>query len=163
MRYLKITSPDIENGLGFRVTLWISGCKLNCPGCHNPESHSFLSGKDIDENTLSELYEKLNKPYIKGLTLSGGNPLDSNVDELIHLIKQVKNKFPSKDVWLFSGYTLEEIRNTEKEKILEFVDVLVDGPYKQKLRNTSLAFRGSSNQIIWVKDNKGNFIKSNIN
>ena len=162
MRYLNITSPDIENGLGFRVTLWISGCKLNCPGCHNPESHSFLAGKVFDNEAMEELLKQLNRPYIKGLTLSGGNPLDSDINDLLQVVKRVKGEFPDKDIWLYSGYTLDEINSSDKKIILDYIDVLVDGPFKQRLANKSLAFRGSSNQIIWKKEN-GLFIKSEIN
>jgi anaerobic ribonucleoside-triphosphate reductase activating protein len=159
MNYLNITYPDVENGLGFRVTLWLSGCKLNCKGCQNPKSHSFTAGKPITEDTVEELIAALDKSYIKGLTLSGGNPLDSNPDELCWLLSKIKTRLPEKDIWLYSGYELNEILGTEKEKVLNLVDVLVDGRFMLELKDTSLAFRGSKNQIIWVKDKTGKFIK----
>lgn len=164
MRYHKITSPDINNGLGFRVTLWLSGCTLNCKNCHNPETHNFLSGKEFTEESLNELLKELDRPYIKGLTLSGGNPFESDHDELLDLIKKVKEKFPDKDIWVFSGFTLEESQKDESlREILDLIDVLVDGRYVYSTRNISLAFRGSDNQIIWEKDSEGNFIKSKLN
>ena len=163
MRYIKITSPDIENGPGFRVTLWLSGCLVGCPGCHNRESHNFNFGSIVDDETLYEIYRKLDKPYIKGLTLSGGNPLDSNIDELIWLIKSVKNKFPEKDILLYSGYELKDIIGTDKERVLEYIDILIDGPFRIKERDTTISFRGSRNQIIWEKNQDGEFIKSSLN
>lgn len=160
MNYIKITSPDIENGLGFRVTLWISGCSLHCKGCHNPETHNPLAGKSFNSEVMELLLEKLEKPYIQGLTLSGGNPLDSNPKELIKICKTVKEKYPKKDIWLFSGYTLEEIIGTEKEEVLDYVDFLIDGPFILRQKDTSLAFKGSKNQKIYKKENnKWNEIK----
>lgn len=164
MKYSRITSPDINNGLGFRVTLWLSGCSLNCKFCHNPELHSFLEGKDFDEDAFKELVTKLEKPYIKGLTLSGGNPFESNHEELLDLILRVKSLFPEKDIWVFSGFTLEEsLKDSSLSDILNNIDYLVDGRFNYKERDISLAFRGSRNQIIWEKDELGNFKKSNLN
>ena len=164
MRYHKITSPDINNGLGFRVTLWLSGCSLHCEGCHNPETHNPLSGKIFDEESLNELFEKLSKPYIKGLTLSGGNPFDSDHQEVLGLLKKVKEKFPDKDIWVFSGYTLEESQRDESlSEILNLIDVLVDGRFILSQRDTTIAFRGSRNQKIWVKNEQGEFILSDLN
>ena len=154
MRYHKITSPDINNGLGFRVTLWLSGCSLNCRYCHNPETHDPLSGKEFTEESLNELLEKLSKPYIAGLTLSGGNPFESDHGELLELLRIVKEKFPEKNIWVYSGFTLEESeRDPSMKEILDLIDQLVDGKYNYRLRDTSLAFRGSSNQNIWKKEN----------
>lgn len=164
MRYHKITSPDINNGLGFRVTLWLSGCSLNCKFCHNPETHDPLSGKLFDENSLNKLLEELSKSYISGLTISGGNPFESDHEELFNLLRLVKNKFPDKNIWVFSGYTLEEsMKDPSLVGILDLIDVLVDGRFDFKQRDISLAFRGSRNQVIWEKDPHGIFIKSNLN
>jgi len=159
MRYHKITSPDINNGLGFRVTLWLAGCTLNCKFCHNPETHNPLGGKEFTEESLRELLDKLGKPYIKGLTISGGNPFDSNHEELLNLMELVKKKYPEKDIWIFSGYTLEEsLCDPTLTDILKLTDVLVDGRFDYTQRDISLAFRGSRNQKIWKKDESGNFI-----
>ena len=163
MRYHKITSPDINNGLGFRVTLWLSGCSLNCKFCHNPETHDPKGGMEFTEESLSELLEQLGKPYIKGLTLSGGNPFESDHKELLELIKIVKDKFPEKDIWVYSGYTLEEsMKDPSLSEILSLIDVLVDGRFNYLERDITLAFRGSRNQRIWVKDEEGNFVVSNL-
>ena len=159
MRYLDITSPDINNGLGCRVTLWTSGCSHHCPGCQNPETWSFESGKEWDQSAKSELLEKLSKPYIKGLTLSGGDPMYSEKD-LIPVLKEIKEKFPEKDIWLYTGFELEQIKDHE---ILNYIDVLVDGQYIENLRDISLAFRGSSNQIIWEKSDNSEWVKSKLN
>ena len=156
MKILNITSPDVNNGTGFRVTLWIAGCSHHCRGCHNPESWGYNQGKPLRE-VRKDLFDKLNKSYIKGLTLSGGDPLAQsrrNLLELYFLLRRIKKKFPNKDIWIYSGYTHEEILQDKfKKLVLSQCDVLVDGLYKYALRDTSLPFRGSSNQrIIYLKN-----------
>ena len=155
MRYLKITSPDINNGLGFRVTLWVAGCSHHCKFCHNPETWDYNQGAT---SLKDELFEKLNKPYIKGLTLSGGDPLaqsDKCLNELYQLLVEYKKTFPGKDIWIYSGYTYEEaVKHPLRVKILSLCDVMVDGPYIHAKRDLSLPFRGSSNQrIIYLQNN----------
>lgn len=149
MKYIKITGPDVENGLGFRTTLWISGCKCHCEGCHNPETWSFTFGKEFTDESYQELKENLSKPYIKGLTLSGGNPVDSPED-LLSLLKRVREDFGnSKDIWLYSGYVFEDLlKDPLCKEILGLVDIVVDGPFILSKRNTALPFRGSENQRI---------------
>lgn len=155
MNYISITSPDINNGTGCRVTLWIAGCSHNCPGCHNPETHDYKAGRVFDEEAERSLFEKLSKPYIKGLTVSGGDPLDQSqeiLSQLKDVLKRVREKFPEKDVWLYTGFEYEELDRNQLD-VLQYVDTLVDGPFKQKLRDITLPFRGSSNQrIINIKD-----------
>lgn len=156
IRVVDITSPDVNNGTGFRVTLWVAGCSHHCRGCHNPETWNYNQGKAL-RDVWKDLIIKLNKSYIKGLTLSGGDPLaQSKISllELYFLLKRIKRKFPDKDIWIYSGYTYEEILQDKfKKLVLSQCDVLVDGPYKYALRDTSLPFRGSSNQrIIYLKD-----------
>lgn len=155
MNYISITSPDINNGTGCRVTLWIAGCSHNCPGCHNPETHDYKAGRVFDEKAERSLFEKLSKPYIKGLTVSGGDPLDQSQEVLSQLkgiLKKVREKFPEKDVWMYTGFEYEELDRNQLD-VLQYVDTLVDGPFKQKLRDITLPFRGSSNQrIINIKD-----------
>lgn len=163
MRYHKITGPDIENGLGFRVSLWIAGCSLGCEGCHNPETHDFLGGREFTEETFEELCKALDEPYIKGLTLTGGNPMESS-DDLVPYVIKLKEKFPNKDIWLYSGFTLHELQTSEidsRKELLNLVDVVVDGPYLWRQRNLSLAFRGSENQKIY-KNVNGTFVPYNI-
>ena len=151
MRFHNITYPDVNNGEGCRVTLWVAGCTHHCKGCHNPQTWSFKSGREFTEDIKNKLYNVLKLPYIKGITLSGGDPLDS-FDDIFELVKDIKNSFNDKDIWLFSGYTLEDIKNSEKSVILGYIDVLVDGEFKEELKDLSLKFRGSSNQRILYKD-----------
>ena len=153
MNYIKITKNDIANGPGVRCVLWVAGCKLHCTGCHNPQTWDFNSGKPFDESAKNELFEALNKPYIQGITFSGGNPMD-NPYEIFLLAKEIKEKFPNKDIWLYSGYTYEQIYQVrEMFKVLHYFDVLVDGPYIEEQHDITLAFRGSRNQrLIDVKE-----------
>lgn len=146
-----ITYPDVNNGLGCRVTLWVSGCIHHCHGCHNKETWNFNSGRKFTISDKNKLFEILSLPYIKGLTLSGGDPLCS-YDEIFKLVKEVKENFPNKDIWLYSGFTLEYIQ-THFGEILKHVDVLVDGKFIEELKDVSLPFRGSSNQNIWKIEN----------
>ena len=151
MRFHNITYPDVNNGEGCRVTLWVAGCTHHCKGCHNPQTWSFKSGREFTEDIKNKLYNVLKLPYIKGITLSGGDPLDS-FDDIFELVRDIKNSFNDKDIWLFSGYTLEDIQNSDKNIILEYIDVLVDGEFKEELKDLTLKFRGSSNQRILYKD-----------
>lgn len=151
MRVVNITSPDVNNGEGFRTTLWVAGCNHHCRGCHNPETWEYKQGKAL-RDVRKDLYDKLDKSYIRGLTLSGGDPLDQSKVSLIELyllLKRIRKKFPNKNIWIYSGYTYEEIlKDKFKKLVLSQCDVLVDGPYRYALRDASLAFRGSSNQRI---------------
>lgn len=147
MKYHKITYPDINNGEGFRVTLWISGCSHHCKGCHNPETWDFETGFLFTSTTKDELFNILRLPYIKGVTFSGGEPLDTFY-EVIDLIKEIKKEFPTKNIWLYSGYTIEEIKNSFRREILEYIDVLVDGKFILEQKDLSLSFRGSKNQNV---------------
>ena len=154
MNYEKIDKCSVSNGVGVRTVLWVSGCDIRCRNCHNPQTWDFDSGIPFTEETMQELLYDLSEPYIKGLTLSGGHPLDPhNAPKVLEIVKRVKMVFPNKDIWIYSGYVWEDIikDNTLKE-ILKYTDVLVDGAYVDELRDISLAFRGSSNQrIIDVK------------
>lgn len=149
MRYVDVTSPDINNGTGCRVTVWVAGCSHCCKGCHNPQTWDYNQG---EEDIWGKLVEKLSLPYIKGVTFSGGDPLsqdEKSLKQLLTLIEKVKTMFPEKDIWLFTGDVYEEaIKNPLKSTIIGECDVVVDGPFKFYLRDTSLAFRGSSNQRI---------------
>ena len=150
MNYLQITYPDIENGTGCRVTLWIPGCCRNCPGCHTPWTHAYNQGEEFTKETFNYLCSILDKPYIAGLTISGGDPLMQSNDilkELMLLIKQIRKMFPDKNIWIYTGYELNELTGLQKE-IVDCCDYVVTGPFVQNLRDTTLAFRGSSNQKI---------------
>lgn len=164
MRYVEVTSPDINNGTGCRVTVWVAGCSHCCKGCHNPQTWDYNQG---ETDVWDRIAEKLSLPYIKGVTFSGGDPLsqnESSLKQLLALIGRIKTMFPEKDIWLFTGDIYEEaIQNPLKQAIIDECDVLVDGPYKYYLRDTSLAFRGSSNQrIIFINENYPYEIKDAI-
>lgn len=144
MNYFKLTYPDINNGLGCRVTVWITGCSHNCFGCHNPALQDFSLGKVWNDNIKQKLYEILSLPYIDGVTFSGGDPMYSHVD-LLPLCQEIKQKFPQKNIWVYTGFEFEYIRHFE---IMKYIDVLCDGPFIERLKDTSLPFRGSSNQRL---------------
>ena len=151
MRYLSITYPDINNGEGCRITLWVAGCSHHCKGCHNPESWSFGGGYQYDASTKKKILDIIKLPYIKGLTLSGGDPLENiNIVELIDLCKEVHKL--GKDIWLYTGYTKEQIdssNNKMMQKIVNSINVLVDGPYEESKRDIAhTPFRGSTNQRL---------------
>lgn len=162
MRFHKITYPDTNNGLGCRVTLWVSGCSHHCKGCHNKETWCFNSGRLFDNEYKQKLFDILSLPYIKGVTLSGGDPLDS-YDDVLKLLEEIHDKFGhEKDVWLYTGYTMEEIFTNGYSGILQYVDYVVDGRFDYMKKDLSLAFRGSSNQIIYEKCGE-HFIESELN
>ena len=150
MNYHNIKTDDMLNGDGLRVTCWVSGCDIGCFNCYNPQTWDFNSGIPFTNDTMQEILEDLSKPYIKGLTLSGGHPLDPhNVPKVLEIVKRVKMVFPNKDIWTYSGYVWENIIKDETlREILKYTDVLVDGAYVDELRDISLPFRGSSNQRI---------------
>ena len=146
MHYMKIEKSSISNGLGVRVVFWCAGCSRKCKGCFNPETWSFEAGKPFDDTARNYLFEQLSKPYIKGITFSGGHPFESeNLNDVTKLLKDIKQKFPQKDIWLYTGFIWEQVKDFEA---IKYVDVLVDGPYIEELRDMTLAFRGSSNQRI---------------
>jgi len=164
MNYVSITEPDINNGNGIRATIWFAGCSHHCKGCHNEWLQNYHLGKDI-----SILYEEIvtlfnKKTYLDGITLSGGDPLAQNINSLVELyefIEWFKNTFPSKNIWIFTGYVLEHLIDSNNNddklrlKIISLCDYLVDGPFIEELKDLSLPFRGSSNQrIIDVDLNK---------
>ena len=155
MNYAKINKNDIANGSGVRVTLFVSGCTHHCKGCFNQEAWDFKYGEPFDENVENELLEALSPSYIKGLTLLGGEPMEpQNQRVLVHFLKKVKEKYPNKTIWCYSGYTLEQLTGQSRarcevtDEMLSLVDVLVDGQFVEELKDISLRFRGSSNQRI---------------
>ena len=155
MNFHKIESTNLSNGLGWRVVLWVSGCSHHCSGCHNPETWDAESGRPFTEAEMRKLISLLENPYIKGLTLSGGDPLfEGNREAVEQIVKNVKLLCPTKDIWLYTGYEYDEIKDLE---ILKYVDVLVDGKYIQEQRDITLAFRGSKNQKIIYLENKDDY------
>lgn len=173
MNYLGIDKSSISNGPGVRVVLWVAGCTCRCKECQNPESWDFNAGILFDEVAKQKLFNALYKPYIRGISISGGHPLENkNVEDVYLLIQEIKEKFPTKDIWLYTGYTWEQIftpvcmdmfnvNNIYRKKVVEMCDVLVDGPYIEEQRDITLKFMGSKNQrLIDVKEtlNQGTIV-----
>ena len=147
MNYSVIINCSIVDGLGFRTTLFISGCKHCCEGCHNPQAWDFNCGKPYTKEVEEILFDRISKDYIKGLTLSGGDPLFS-ADEVYELLLRFRERFgETKTVWLYTGFSYEYCKE-HFSNILELCDVLVDGVYKCDERDSTLAFRGSRNQRV---------------
>ena len=146
MRYHNITTDDMLNGDGLRTVLWVAGCEHRCRGCHNPITWDVDGGVPFDEAAEQELFEKLSADYISGITFSGGDPLHpKNRDEIEKLAKEIRDRLPQKTIWLYTGYTFEEIREL---KWLNLIDVLVDGRYEADKRDIKLHWKGSANQRV---------------
>lgn len=157
MYYGEIKKIDIANGDGVRVSLFVSGCRIHCPGCFNAMTWDFCYGKEFTQDTEKEIIEALEKDFISGLTLLGGEPFEpENQKVLAPFLKKVKELFPKKNIWCYSGYIYETELLAENgkahtevtEEMLSYIDVLVDGPFVEELKDISLVFRGSSNQRI---------------
>ena len=154
MNYATIKKTDVANGPGVRVSLFVSGCRHACRGCFNSEAWDFAYGKPFDENTLTEILDALKPEYIEGFSVLGGEPFEpENRETVLNVIRAVKDKYPSMNVWCYSGFTFEELINTDVSKdILGLIDVLVDGKFEEDKKNLRLSFRGSENQrLIDVK------------
>lgn len=168
INYHNITYPDQNNGDGLRVVLWLSGCHHHCENCQNPQTWNPDSGIKFDESAKQEIFEQLEKDYISGITFSGGDPLaKENIEEVYNLIDTIRQKFPDKTIWLYSGYTWSDIFDSSsdnqilakylEEKIIRKLivkncDVFVDGRFIEKLKDVTLHWVGSNNQrIIDVK------------
>ncbi len=156
MHYGNIKECDIADGPGVRVSLFVSGCRHHCKGCFNPETWDFEYGELYTEETQEKILKLLAPGYIKGFTLLGGEPFEpENQRELVKLLKRIKEEYPGKDVWCYSGYLYDadlaegsSVYTEVTEEMLSYIDVLVDGEFVEELKDVSLAFRGSSNQRI---------------
>jgi anaerobic ribonucleoside-triphosphate reductase activating protein len=153
MRYGKINKTDIANGPGVRVSIFVSGCDRHCEGCFNPETWDYGYGEHFDPGTVGEIIEAMKPDYISGLTVLGGEPLSvRNYFGVLLLCIRVKSAYPNKTIWLYTGYTFEEIKDFG---ILDYIDVVVDGPFIESQKDLTLAYRGSRNQrIIDAKHSK---------
>jgi anaerobic ribonucleoside-triphosphate reductase activating protein len=153
MNYHNITKDDMLNGDGLRVVLWVSGCAHGCKGCHNPITWDPKSGLPFDEAAKQEIFTELEKDYVSGLTLSGGDPLfPGNRSTIEQLVKEVKENFPNKTIWLYTGYDWEAISNLP---LIQYIDIVVDGKFIESLKDAKLHWRGSSNQrVIDVKNKR---------
>lgn len=157
MFYGKIKKIDIANGEGVRVTLFVSGCRNCCKGCFQPETWDFCYGSKFTKETEEEIFTALQNDFISGLTVLGGEPFEEeNQKDLLPFLAKVKEKFPNKNIWCYTGYTLETDllcptgkKHTEfTEKMLSYIDILVDGPFIEEQKDITLQFRGSKNQRI---------------
>lgn len=153
MNYHNITKDDMNNGDGLRVVLWVAGCSHQCHNCQNPVTWDPNDGIPFDEESKKELYDILSRPYISGITLSGGDPLfELNRETIYSLIKEIKTLYPEKTIWLYTGYTFEKVKSFVPKDVLENIDIIVDGPYVEQLRDVKIKWRGSINQhVIDVK------------
>lgn len=168
MNYHNITYPDQNNGDGLRIVLWVAGCEHHCTNCQNQQTWSPQSGIPFDKNAMNEILNELKKDYISGITFSGGDPLHpKNVQNVLKIVDEIRVSYPTKNIWLYTGYTWEQIMhpvitdiNSEQLKMLQMrkelvskCDVLIDGRYIDELRDGSLHWKGSSNQrVINVQD-----------
>lgn len=150
MRYHNITKDDMLNGDGLRTVLWVAGCSHGCKNCQNPITWDICGGIPFDEAAKEELFAELEKDYISGITFSGGDPLHvKNRGEVGGLIYEIHKKFPDKTIWVYTGYLWDEVRDLP---YMKYVDVLVDGKFVEALKDTTLHWKGSSNQnVIDVK------------
>lgn len=152
MRYHNITKADMLNGEGLRVVLWVSGCNHACLGCHNQITWKAQDGLVFDEEAQKEIFHELEQDWCSGLTLSGGDPLfPANREDIKNLVKLVRQKFPDKTIWCYTGYTWEELlkeKDANIKEILQNIDVLLDGRFVMKLANEKIHYVGSENQRI---------------
>lgn len=168
MKYHDITHADMLNGTGLRVCLWCSGCNHHCKNCQNPITWDPNDGAKFDTKAKNEIFNELSKDYISGITLTGGDPLhQNNLESVLDLVNEIRLSYPEKTIWLYSGYTWEQIMypvvtndfNPERDKFLKMrreivkqCDVLVDGHYEEDKRDVTYHWAGSTNQrVIDVK------------
>lgn len=171
MRYAQIRSMDISNGEGVGVSLFVQGCPFHCKNCFNSETWDFNGGKEWTEETKNKFMELIDRQYIRRISILGGEPLHkNNLSEVLSLVKEIREKFPDKTIWLYTGYSIEDIVNFNtnsysvvqqyfdidnfvRKDILIYINVLVDGEYIDEQKDLSLKFRGSKNQrVIDVKE-----------
>ena len=163
MNYSEIKYCDIANGAGVRTTLFVSGCRRHCPFCFNEVAWKFTAGKPFTKDVEDAIIESMEPFYVDGLSVLGGEPMEpENQRGLVDFLERVKKTYPEKPIWLYSGFTYEELAGTEPvhapytesprtevtDRILQTLSVLVDGPFVQDLKDISLRFRGSSNQRL---------------
>ena len=147
MKYNIVRKMDISNGPGVRVSVFMQGCEFHCKNCFNPETWSFENGKEFTQGTIDEVLNLCNQDYIKGLSILGGEPMHpKNIDGTTKLAKAFKEKYPNKNLWIWSGFKFDE--DLKDKEVMKYVDVLVDGRYVDEMHNPNLKWRGSSNQRV---------------
>ena len=146
MNYHGITLTSFNNGEGMRTVLWVAGCDHHCKGCQNAYSWDANGGKLFDVAARNELFKAANRTWIDGLTLSGGDPLHpANREDVAALARDFKAEFPKKNIWLYTGYTYEDVKDLE---VMKYIDVVVDGKFEESLADTNYKYAGSTNQRI---------------
>lgn len=157
LHIMAVTGPDINNGPGFRVTIWVSGCTHACPGCQNKHTWKYGQGHKLDDmvpyhiTCKEKILNLIGDKHIDGVTISGGDPLDQSVQalkELAKFLSNIKKRYPEKSIWLYTGYLIEDLNNYLYKEVIKNCDVIIDGPYIKEKRNITIPFRGSTNQRI---------------
>ncbi len=147
MKYNKIRKMDISNGPGVRVSVFMQGCTFNCKNCFNPETHDFNEGKEFTDEIIDKIIDLCGKDYIVGLSILGGEPMHpKNIEGTTKLAKAFKEKYPNKTIWSWTGFLFD--RDLKDKEVLKYIDVLVDGQYKDELHDFRLKWCGSSNQRV---------------
>ena len=147
MRYNLIRKMDISNGPGVRVSIFMQGCSFHCKNCFNKETWDFKGGKEFTDKTIKEVLDLCSKEHIKGLSILGGEPMHpNNIDGTTSLAKAFKEKYPEKNLWVWSGFKFDE--DLKNKEVLNYVDVLVDGVYQDELHDPTLKWKGSANQRV---------------
>ena len=146
MRYYKIRKMDIANGPGVRVSVFFQGCSFHCKNCFNPETWDFAGGKEFDDSVIDEILDLCKEDHITGLSILGGEPLHpNNIEGTTKLAKRFKEKYPQKNIWTWSGFLFDTLKDKE---IVHYLDVLVDGQFDDEKRDPNLKWRGSLNQRV---------------
>ena len=158
LHIMAVTGPDINNGPGFRVTIWVSGCTHACPGCQNKHTWKYGHGHELDDMVpytnityKDKILNLISDDHIDGVTISGGDPLDQSaqaLEELAKFLSNIKKRYPEKSIWLYTGYFIEDLKNYPHKEVIKNCDVIIDGPYIKEKRNITIPFRGSTNQRI---------------
>ncbi len=147
MRYNLIREMDISNGPGVRVSIFTQGCSFHCKNCFNEETWDFKGGKEFNDETINKVLDLCNKKHIKGLSILGGEPMHpSNIEGTTKLAKAFKERYPDKSLWVWSGFKFDE--DLKDKEVVKYIDVLVDGQYKDELHDFTLKWKGSSNQRV---------------
>ena len=149
MNYSVLKPIDVANGPGCRVSLFVSGCRNRCEGCFQPETWDFNYGERVTNKTEEKIFDMLCNPQIKGLSILGGDPFEpENIAGVYVLCKDVKERFPEKTIWVWTGYLWEDIISTSTQLVMKYIDVLVDGPFIESRKNLMLPYCGSDNQRV---------------
>ena len=146
MRYAKIRKMDISNGPGVRVSIFMQGCSFHCKNCFNPETWDFNGGLAFDDSVIDQVLNLCKEDYIAGLSILGGEPMHpNNIEATTQLVKTFKKKYPKKNIWIWSGFLFDQLKDKE---VLKNIDVLVDGQFVDEKKDPTLKWRGSSNQRV---------------